>query len=119
MIRHRANPPPPKNETADHGNDQGTTAPLLIRWSIEEVRRIAIQARPKADPTRTSSHGHSGAELTRPPLNVPTSKNNNTSNASPPGHFAQGSGIEAVLWTVFASPLVNQHPGKNVSSLRN
>ena len=36
-IRHRANPTtPPKNGASD---DQ--TAPALIRWSVQEIRRIA------------------------------------------------------------------------------
>ena len=38
--------------------------------------------------------------------------------SSPPGPFLLRQ-IRAVLWTVFAGRLVNQHPGKNVSSLRN
>jgi len=43
-IRHRANPPPQKkNETALPSKSQDLTAPQLIRWSIQEIRRIAIR----------------------------------------------------------------------------
>jgi SRSO17 transposase len=42
-IRHRANPPPQKK--------QSKTAPSLIRWSIQEIRRIAIRlARKRIQP---------------------------------------------------------------------
>ncbi len=43
-IRHRANPPSPKkNETPASGKSQNATTPPLIRWSIQEIRRIAIK----------------------------------------------------------------------------
>src|SRR5258708_5522664 len=49
-IRHRANPPP-KNQTSPLGKNQSTTAPLLICWSIQEIRRIAIRlARKRIQP---------------------------------------------------------------------
>jgi hypothetical protein len=37
-IRHRANSTTPKKETRDK-----TPAQLLIRWSVQEIRRIAIR----------------------------------------------------------------------------
>jgi hypothetical protein len=43
-IRHRANPlPPQKNETPNRGKNQRIATAALIRWSIQEVRRIAIR----------------------------------------------------------------------------
>jgi len=32
-----------KNETSYSGKTQGTATPTLIRWSIQEIRRIAIR----------------------------------------------------------------------------
>jgi integrase len=32
-----------KNATPNHGKHKGTATPSLIRWSIQEVRRIAIR----------------------------------------------------------------------------
>lgn len=32
-----------KNETPNHGKNQGIATPPLIRWSIQEIRRIAIR----------------------------------------------------------------------------
>jgi hypothetical protein len=50
-IRQRANPPPPKNHPPNHGNSQSSATPSLIRWSIQEVRRIAIRlARKRVQP---------------------------------------------------------------------
>jgi hypothetical protein len=51
-IRHRANPPPPKkNQPPNHGKNQSIATPSLIRWSIQEVRRIAIRlARKRIQP---------------------------------------------------------------------
>jgi SRSO17 transposase len=44
VIRHHANPPPPKkNETPDQGKNKSSATPSLIRWSIQEIRRIAIR----------------------------------------------------------------------------
>jgi hypothetical protein len=49
-LRHDGGDPPSrqsaiaqKNEASNLGKGQGTTAPSLIRWSIQEVRRIAIR----------------------------------------------------------------------------
>jgi hypothetical protein len=51
VIRHRANSPPPKNSTSNHGEIQSIANPLVIRWSIQEVRRIAIRlARKRIQP---------------------------------------------------------------------
>ncbi|WP_308163785.1 transposase [Bradyrhizobium sp. SRL28] len=51
VIRHRANPPPQKNETPNYGKNQSIAIPSLIRWSIQEVRRIAIRlARKRIQP---------------------------------------------------------------------
>ena len=74
-IRHRANPPPPKNAPPNHGKHKSTATPSLIRWSIQEVRRIAIRFRFKSESNpHMSSHGLSGVELTRRSLNARTSK---------------------------------------------
>jgi hypothetical protein len=51
VIRHRANPSPQKKRNAEPRQDKSTTAPSLIRWSIQEVRRIAIRlARKRIQP---------------------------------------------------------------------
>src|ERR1700722_13067721 len=44
-LRHDGgNPPPPKkNATPNHGKHKITATPSLIRWSIQQVRRIAIR----------------------------------------------------------------------------
>ena len=49
-LRHDGGDPPSrqpaaaqKNETPDHGKNQSTATPSLIRWSIQEIRRIAIR----------------------------------------------------------------------------
>jgi hypothetical protein len=49
-LRHDGGDPPSrqpaaaqKNETPDHGKKQSTATPSLIRWSIQEIRRIAIR----------------------------------------------------------------------------
>jgi SRSO17 transposase len=43
-IRHRANPSPPKkSETSPPGKSQNKATASLIRWSIQEIRRIAIR----------------------------------------------------------------------------
>jgi transposase len=50
VIRHRANPPPPK-KTPGHSKNQSIATPSLIRWSIQEVPRIAIRlARKRIQP---------------------------------------------------------------------
>ena len=51
VIRHRANSPPPKKETPNHSKNQSIATLSLIRWSIQEVRRIAIRlARKRIQP---------------------------------------------------------------------
>jgi len=43
-IRHHANPPQPKkNATPNQRKNKTIVASSLIRWSIQEVRRIAIR----------------------------------------------------------------------------
>jgi Transposase DDE domain len=50
-IRHRANPPPPKKRNVLPRQNQGTATTTLIRWSIQEIRRIAIRlARDRIQP---------------------------------------------------------------------
>jgi hypothetical protein len=51
-IRHRANPPPPKKtKRRPPGKSQNISTPPLIRWSIQEIRRIAIRlARKRIQP---------------------------------------------------------------------
>src|SRR5258708_4133762 len=57
-LRHDGGDPPSrqsataqKNETPNHGKNQSIVTPSLIRWSIQEVRRIAIRlARKRIQP---------------------------------------------------------------------
>src|SRR4029077_7348980 len=57
-LRHDGGDPPSrqfaaaqKNETPNHGKTQNIANPSLIRWSIQEVRRIAIRlARKRIQP---------------------------------------------------------------------
>jgi hypothetical protein len=49
-LRHDGGDPPSrqsaaakKNATSNHGKDKSIANPSLIRWSIQEVRRIAIR----------------------------------------------------------------------------
>src|ERR1700756_5420433 len=40
-----------KNQTPDHGKSQGSATPSLIRWSMQEIRRIAVRiARKRIQP---------------------------------------------------------------------
>ena len=49
-IRHRANPPPKKRTAARRQKPKRAT-PSLIRWSIQEIRRIAVRlARKRIQP---------------------------------------------------------------------
>ena len=52
VIRHRANPPPPKKtKRRATAEAKHIATPSLIRWSIQEVRRIAIRfARKRIQP---------------------------------------------------------------------
>jgi hypothetical protein len=51
VIRHHANLPQPKNATPNYGKNKTIAASSLIRWSIQEVRRIAIRlARKRIQP---------------------------------------------------------------------
>src|SRR4029077_8607182 len=63
VIRHRANPPPPKK------TKRRTTAKTKASPS-----RQPSGSRESASNPHMSSHGHSGAERTRPPLSVRISK---------------------------------------------
>jgi hypothetical protein len=51
-IRHHGNPPQPKKHaTPNQGKNKTIAASSLIRWSIQEVRRIAIRlARKRIQP---------------------------------------------------------------------
>jgi hypothetical protein len=50
VIRHRANPTLPRKSTPPNGQ-KGIAIPSLIRWSIQEIRRIAIRlARKRIQP---------------------------------------------------------------------
>jgi hypothetical protein len=57
-LRHDGGNPPSrqsaaakKNATPNHGKHKSTATPSLIRWSIQEVRRIAIRlARKRIQP---------------------------------------------------------------------
>ena len=55
-FRHAFDPPEflgsaKKNETPNHSKNQSIATPSLIRWSIQEVRRIAIRlARKRIQP---------------------------------------------------------------------
>jgi len=53
VIRHRANPPPPKKRNAELQQKPKHSHAVMIRWSIQEVRRIAIRlARKRIQPAR-------------------------------------------------------------------
>ena len=44
VIRHHANPfLPKKNAAPNHGKNKTIATSSLIRWSIQEIRRIAIR----------------------------------------------------------------------------
>jgi hypothetical protein len=57
-LRHDGRDPPPgqsasakKNQPPNHGKSQSVATPSLIRWSIQEIRRIAIRlARKRIQP---------------------------------------------------------------------
>src|SRR5476649_2142598 len=57
-LRHDGGDPPSrqsatakKNATPDHGKNKSSATPSLIRWSIQEVRRVAIRlARKRIQP---------------------------------------------------------------------
>jgi SRSO17 transposase len=66
-IRHRANSTTPKKETRDK-----RPAQLLIRWSVQEIRRIAIRLAQRRIGPPTSSHGPSGDVHIRPKPAEPT-----------------------------------------------
>src|SRR5271165_3567721 len=58
-LRHDGGDPPScqsaaakKNETPNHGKNKTNAVSSLIRWSIQEVRRIAIRLARKRIPTR-------------------------------------------------------------------
>ena len=66
-IRHHANAtPPPKTNRQDAVNDRKASSPL-IRWSVQEIRRIAIRLAQRRIHPPTSSHGHSGDAPIKPP----------------------------------------------------
>jgi len=82
-----------KNETSYPGKNQGTATPTLIRWSIQEIRRIAIRLARKPYPTRTYRRMvHSGAELTKLPLSERTSKQNGNCSARPQAQIRRQHG---------------------------
>src|SRR6202007_3198440 len=77
-----------KNATPNHGQNKTNAASSLIRWSIQEVRRIAIRlARKRIQPAHIIAW-HSGEELTRPPLSVRISKQVGNCNANLSGGCA-------------------------------
>jgi hypothetical protein len=50
-IRHRANPVLPKKAAPNHSINKSIATPSLIRWSMQEVRRIATRlARKRIQP---------------------------------------------------------------------
>src|SRR5580658_2428268 len=86
-LRHDGGDPPSrqsvsakKNETPNCKYNTLATPPL-IRWSIQEVRRPPSDSLESGFNPRTSSHGHSGVELTRRSLSARTSKQNDNCNA--------------------------------------
>jgi len=85
-IRHCAHLPPSKNRPPNHGKTQSIAAPSLIRWSIQEVRRIAIRlARKRIQPRpyhrmATLAQGSPGGRSAR----VFQSKKSNTMLELPP-----------------------------------
>src|SRR6185312_12584236 len=70
-----------KTETPPPGKSQNITSPPLIRWSIQEIRRIAIlDSLESVFNPHTSSYGHSGAELAKALLSALTSEENGIRN---------------------------------------
>jgi hypothetical protein len=65
---------------------KSSAMPSLIRWSIQEIRRVAIRLARKRTNPHTSSHGHSGVGLTKRSLSEPTSKQKGNCNVSPGPH---------------------------------
>ena len=78
-IRHRANAAPPPKTNAKTTRQQ---APPLIRWSVQEIRRIAIRLARRASTRHTSSHGQSGEGHIKPQLEKLISKRKCNCNAS-------------------------------------
>ena len=62
VIRHNANAAPPKKmlRTSEDTPDS------LIRWSVQEIRRIAISSPSGESNPLTSSHGHCGEAPIKP-----------------------------------------------------
>ena len=67
VIRHRANAPhrPQKARSGSRGCAD------LVRWSVQEIRRIAIRLAQRRIEPASSSPGRSGGEPIRPPHNAP------------------------------------------------
>jgi hypothetical protein len=79
VIRHRANPVLPKKRNAEPRQKQKHR-----HTSVGRSRKSAASPQDSlesASSPRTSSHGRSGAELTKPPLSARTSKQNGNCNA--------------------------------------
>ena len=72
-IRHRAAATAQKNETAPPGKSQSITTPPLIRWSIQEIRRIAIRLARSAPNPHIIVWSAGAQEADYVPLNAPTS----------------------------------------------
>ena len=84
-IRHRANPPPPKKTTPNHGKHKSTATPScdpLVNPGSPPHRH---QTRSSGSNPHTSSHGHSGVELTKRSLSARTSKQKTTLSPTFPG----------------------------------
>ena len=75
-IRHQANRRRPKKQSRSTAKAKARHA--SIRWSVQEIRRIAVRSHKDASSPPMSSHGRSGDAPTKPPLNAPTSNENAT-----------------------------------------
>ena len=78
--RHRASRQCRAAAQKNHAPSSDKTS-LLIRWSVQEIRRIVVKLAQRASNPRTSSHGHSGEELTKPKHAAPISKRECNCNA--------------------------------------
>jgi len=83
VIRHHANSAAAKKKRNANQRQKQKPSSLVIDPMVNPGSSAhRHQARPKADPTPpTSSHGHSGAELTRRSPSARTSKQNDNCNA--------------------------------------
>jgi SRSO17 transposase len=73
VIRHRANSPPPKKSETPNHSKKIATLQLIVGQSRKSAASLSGSPESGSNP-HISSHGHSGVELTRPPLSARTLK---------------------------------------------